>query len=100
MTIPSPSSMCSRSESVRGLMPGHACSSCMNRRGPSERSWTIRGVHLDAIRSAVIATEQFALWTSFMVLFFMNRSLVGGDGRCYANERIGLDLLRVCHYRF
>ena len=33
MTTPCRSSMSRRSESVLGLMPGHACSSCMKRRG-------------------------------------------------------------------
>src|SRR5258705_5696454 len=61
--------MSSRSESVRGLMPGHAFSSCMKRRGPSDRSWTISGVHLVAMISAVAATAQFPWsWMSFIVL--------------------------------
>src|SRR4051794_8319893 len=61
--------MSSRSESVRGLMPGQAFSSCMKRRGPSERSWTISGVHLVAMISAVAATAQFPWsWMSFIVL--------------------------------
>src|SRR5581483_10612069 len=50
-------------------MPGHACSSCMKRRGPSERSWTISGVHLAATSSAVRATAHSASCTSFIVLF-------------------------------
>ena len=52
------SSMCSRSESVRGLIPGQACSSWVKRRGPSERSWTISEVHFEPIRSEVAATAQ------------------------------------------
>src|SRR5579862_1605760 len=47
-----------RSESVRGLIPGQACSSSVNRRGPSERSWTISDVHFWPIRSAQAATAQ------------------------------------------
>ena len=34
-------------------MPGQECSSSLKRRGPSERSWTISGVHLVAMISAV-----------------------------------------------
>src|SRR5436305_3866604 len=77
--------MSSRSESVRGLMPGQACSSCMNRRGPSERSWTISGVHLVATISAVAATAQSWSWTSFMVRF-MGRSLLVACGHSYPKE--------------
>src|SRR6266852_289444 len=34
-----------RSESVRGLIPGHERSSSEKRRAPSERSWTSSAVH-------------------------------------------------------
>src|SRR6476660_9224459 len=78
--------MSSRSESVRGLMPGQAFSSCMKRRGPSERSWTISGVHLVAMISAVAATAQFPWsWMSFIVLL-MARILLSSPVRCYRNE--------------
>src|SRR5436853_1496114 len=77
--------MSSRSESVRGLIPGHACSSCMKRRGPSERSWTINGVHFVAMISAVAATAQFSCsWTSFIVLL-IGRILLGTTGGRYRN---------------
>src|SRR3954465_3250344 len=74
--------MSRRSESVRGLMPGQACSSCMNRRAPSERSWTISGVHFVAMISAAAATEQLPSCVSFMVRF-MARSLLGCPGHSY-----------------
>src|SRR6266516_985003 len=61
------SSTRSRSESVRGLMPGHARSSSEKRRGPSERSWTRIAVHLAPMISAHAATEQLASCTSFIV---------------------------------
>src|SRR3954452_7149348 len=81
--------MSRRSESVRGLMPGHACSSCMKRRGPSERSWTINGVHFVAMISAVAATAQFRCsWTSFIVRF-MWLMLLGSPGGCYRNGSVG-----------
>src|SRR3954451_16902711 len=79
------SSMSRRSERVRGLMPGQACSSCMNRRAPSERSWTIRGVHLVAMISAVAATEQLSSCVSFMVRF-MARSLLAVRARSYRSK--------------
>src|SRR4051794_28367544 len=64
--------MSRRSESVRGLMPGQAFSSCMKRRRPSERSWTISGVHLVAMIFAVAATAQFpSSWMSFIVLVML-----------------------------
>src|SRR6267142_934887 len=79
------SSMSRRSESVRGLIPGQACSSCMKRRGPSERSWTINGVHFVAMISAVAATAQFSCtWTSFIVLL-ITRILLGAPGGRYRN---------------
>src|SRR5689334_9070667 len=77
--------MSSRSESVRGLMPGHACSSSMNLRGPSERSWTISGVHLVAMISAVAATAQSWSWVSFIVRF-ISTSLLGAVAVRYRNE--------------
>ena len=55
--MPSASSQRSRSASVLGLMPAHACSSSVNRRGPSERSWTMSTVHFDPTISPVAATE-------------------------------------------
>src|SRR5205823_4598443 len=77
--------MSRRSESVRGLMPGHACSSSMNRRGPSERSWTITGVHFVAMISAVAATAQFScLCTSFIVRL-MTTMLLRATGSRYRN---------------
>src|SRR5437899_6637042 len=77
--------MSSRSESLRGLLPGQAFSSCMKRRGPSERSWTISGVHLVAMISAVAATAQFPWsWMSFIVLL-MARILLPLPGRAYGN---------------
>src|SRR4051794_39008927 len=77
--------MSRRSERVRGLMPGQACSSCMNRRAPSERSWTIRGVHLVAMISAVAATEQLPSCVSFIVRF-MARSLLAVRARSYRSQ--------------
>src|SRR6478735_4605745 len=77
--------MSRRSESVRGLIPGHACSSCMKRRAPSERSWTISGVHLVAMISAVAATAQLPSCVSFMVRF-MGRSLLGGPVQSYRSK--------------
>ena len=50
--------MWSRSESVRGLIPGQACSSSVKRRGPSERSCTSSDVHFEPISSAHAATAQ------------------------------------------
>jgi len=44
-------------------MPGQACSSSMNLRGPSERSCTISGVHFVATISAVAATPT-AVWVA------------------------------------
>src|SRR5947209_5185884 len=86
--MPCCSSMSSRSESVPRLMPAHACSSCMNRRGPSERSWTISGVQFVAITSALAATAQpLQSWTSFMVLF-MRGSLLGPAARSYRNGSV------------
>src|ERR1700750_2001127 len=61
--------MSRRSESVRGLMPGQECSSCMNRLGPSERSWTMRGVHFVAMISAVAATAHVRSCCSCIVRF-------------------------------
>src|SRR5262249_46232776 len=61
------SSVSSRSESVRGLIPGHACSSSVKRRGPSDRSWTMSAVHFGAITSPVAATAHSVLCTSFLV---------------------------------
>src|SRR4051812_37153939 len=83
--------MSSRSESVRGLMPGHACSSCMKRLAPSERSCTISGVHFVAMISAVAATEQVPSWVSFIVRF-MARSLLRRATCNYRNEsdRVGV----------
>src|SRR6476661_4080501 len=75
--------MSRRSDSVLGLIPGQACSSCMKRRGPSERSWTISGVHLVAMISAVAATAQFPWsWMSFIVLL-MARMLLPSSVRRY-----------------
>src|SRR5215211_8788472 len=48
----------------------------MNRREPSERSWTMTAVHFVAINSAVAATEHVSLWTSSIVRFFTNRILL------------------------
>src|SRR5437868_15260325 len=77
--------MSSRSESVRGLMPGQAFSSCMKRRGPSERSCTISGVHLVAMISALAAPAQFPWsWMSFIVLL-MARILLPPAVRGYRN---------------
>src|SRR5205823_4435332 len=57
------SSARSRSESVRGLIPEHECSSSVKRRGPSERSWTSTAVHFAPRISAQAATEQqLELW--------------------------------------
>src|SRR4051794_29788928 len=65
--IPSCSRTRSRSESVRGLMPGQERSSSEKRRGPSDMSWTITAVHLAPMMSAVQATEQLASWTARIV---------------------------------
>src|SRR5438477_8293912 len=66
--MPSCSSARRRSASVRGLMPLHERSSWENRRGPSERSWTSRAVHLAPMISAQAATAQVAVsWTGFIV---------------------------------
>src|SRR6478752_1268031 len=88
--------MSRRSESVRGLIPGQACSSCMERRAPSERSWMIRGVHLVAMISAVAATEQLPSCVSFMVRF-MGRSLLGPPARSYRSksDSLGARVLAV-----
>src|SRR6059058_5283861 len=57
-----------RSDSVRGLMPAHECSSCEKRRGPSERSWTRSAVHFAPMISAHAATAQEVdSWTGFIV---------------------------------
>src|SRR5262245_19021636 len=49
-------------------MPLQECSSSENLRGPSERSWTSRAVHLAPMISAQAATAQVAdSWTAFMV---------------------------------
>src|SRR3954471_23148532 len=77
--------MSRRSESVRGLMPGHACSSSMNRRAPSERSWTINGVHFVAMISAVAATAQFSCWWTSFIVLLMARILLGSPGGRYRN---------------
>jgi hypothetical protein len=69
ISTPWRSSMSSRSESVRGLIPGQACSSSMNRRGPSERSCRSSAVHLVPMISAVAATAQLPSCTSFIVRF-------------------------------
>jgi hypothetical protein len=54
---------------VRGLIPEHECSSSENRRGPSERSWTSRAVHLAPMISALAATAHVVdSWTAFIVL--------------------------------
>src|SRR5215212_8148161 len=92
--------MSRRSESVRGLIPGQACSSCVKRRGPSERSWTISGVHFDPIRSAVAATEQLALWTSFMVRFRTDAVYSARSAVAIEREEIGLAVVRRAHYPF
>src|SRR5204863_1781335 len=56
------------SESVRGEIPAHECSSWENRRGPSERSWTRSAVHFAPMISAVAATaHDVASWTGFIV---------------------------------
>src|SRR5262249_43238328 len=60
-TIPSSSRARRRSERVRGLIPAHECSSSEKRRGPSDKSWTRRAVHLAPMISAHAATEQ--LWS-------------------------------------
>src|ERR671930_439159 len=66
--MPSCSSARRRSESVRGLMPEHECSSSEKRRGPSERSWTRIAVHFAPTISAHAATEQdVASCTAFIV---------------------------------
>src|SRR5215217_5223016 len=65
--IPSCSRTRSRSESVRGLMPGQERSSSEKRRGPSDMSWRITAVHLAPMMSAVQATEQLASWTGRIV---------------------------------
>src|SRR4051794_15252152 len=77
--------MSSRSERVRGLMPGHACSSSMNRRGPSERSWTITGVHFVAMISAVAATAQFSCSCTSFIVRLMAKMLLGASGGRYRN---------------
>src|SRR6266542_1594437 len=61
------SSARSRSDSVRGLIPGQARSSSEKRRGPSERSWTRIAVHLAPMISAHAATEQLSSCTSLIV---------------------------------
>src|SRR6266511_1980683 len=61
------SSTRSRSDSVRGLIPGQARSSSEKRRGPSERSCTRIAVHLAPMISAHAATEQLSSCTSFIV---------------------------------
>src|SRR5437868_11320142 len=49
-------------------MPWHERSSSEKRRGPSERSWTRRAVHLAPMISAVAATAHvLASWTGFIV---------------------------------
>ena len=65
--IPSCSSTRSRSESVRGLMPGQERSSSEKRRGPSDRSWTMIAVHFEPMMSAVQATAHSSSWTGFIV---------------------------------
>src|ERR671934_105739 len=65
--IPSSSSARRRSDSVRGLIPAHECSSSEKRRGPSERSCTRRAVHLAPMISAHAATEQVSSWIAFIV---------------------------------
>src|SRR4029079_15459436 len=65
--MPSCSRTRSRSDSVRGLMPGQERSSSEKRRGPSDMSWTITAVHLAPMMSAVQATEQLASWTGRIV---------------------------------
>src|SRR5262249_7399634 len=77
--------MSRRSESVRGLMPGHACSSSMKRRGPSERSWTMTGVHFVAMISAVAATAQFSCSCTSFIVRLMTKMLLGATGGCYRN---------------
>ena len=64
---PSCSRTRSRSESVRGLMPGHERSSSEKRRGPSDRSWTMIAVHFEPMISAVQATAHSSSWTGFIV---------------------------------
>src|SRR6185437_14902773 len=65
--MPSCSRTRSRSESVRGLIPGHERSSSEKRRGTSDRSWTITAVHLAPMMSVVQATEKLASWTGRIV---------------------------------
>src|SRR3954470_7129563 len=85
--------MSRRSERVRGLMPGHACSSSMNRRGPSERSCTITGVHFVAMISAVAATAQFSCWCTSFIVRLMMKMLLGAPGGRY-RDRTGSNAAR------
>ena len=65
-------------------MPLQACSSWVNRRGPSERSWTTSAVHFEPIRSDVAATAQeLPSWTSII-----RRSLIAAP--VYSSVRIRL----------
>src|SRR5919108_533521 len=64
---PSCSSTRSRSESVRGLMPGHERSSSEKRRGPSDRSCTTSAVHFVPMMSAQHATAHVSSWTGSIV---------------------------------
>src|SRR5215211_2405853 len=65
--MPSSSRTRRRSDSVRGLMPGHARSSSLKRRGPSDRSWSMTAVHFAPMISAVHATEHCSSCTGRMV---------------------------------
>src|SRR5438046_291090 len=85
--MPSCSSARSRSDSVRGLIPLHECSSSENRRAPSERSWTRIAVHFAPTISAQAATEHdVESCTGFIVRMY--RILV----RCPERSRRCLEL--------
>src|ERR687883_386697 len=76
--MPSSSNARSRSDSVRGLIPAHECSSSENRRAPSERSWTRSAVHLAPMISAHAATEHVPSWIAFIVRVATMAILAGG----------------------
>src|SRR5215208_622143 len=78
--MPSVSSARRRSESVRGLIPWHECSSSVKRRAPSERSCTSTAVHFAPRISAQAATEQVESWIGFIVRTSTNRNGARPEG--------------------
>src|SRR5258708_2580244 len=108
--MPSPSSARSRSASVRGLIPQQDRSSCENRRGPSERSWTSRAVHFAPMISAEAATPQAVdSWTACIVRLICRLyvpppdvaslgdpgSAPGGEGREHAEVESGQEEISI-----